>query len=318
MYQPSDKVQWDTFVGKSRQGTFLLRRDYMEYHSNRFQDYSLMVFDKKGQISALLPGNRDGSSLISHGGLTYGGLLTDYEMTLNRIIPIFMNILRYIQEQGFTRLLYKTIPSIYHTIPAQEDRYCLLQLGATVYRRDVLSVIDYQYKLNYHKRRYRNIHKARQKPLHVQETEDYEQFWRILSENLLKRYALKPVHTLEEIEMLARRFPDEIKLYGSFEGNVLQAGAVVYLSPNVCHIQYNAASEQGKIISAQDILMDYLIDAFSSSKRYFDFGASTEEQGKILNAGLIEYKESYGARTLVHDFYEIDLEKFKKNLSFLK
>ena len=35
-YSPEDADLWNRFVNDSRQGTFLLRRDYMDYHSNRF------------------------------------------------------------------------------------------------------------------------------------------------------------------------------------------------------------------------------------------------------------------------------------------
>jgi hypothetical protein len=85
------------------------------------------------------------------------------------------------------------------------------------------------------------------------------------------------------------------------------AGAVLYISRNVCHVQYNAAHPRGKESGALDLLTDYLIRLHSVTHRYFDFGVSTEENGQYLNTGLIEYKEGFGGRTVVHDFYELDL-----------
>jgi hypothetical protein len=143
--------------------------------------------------------------------------------------------------------------------------------------------------------------------LNVRETEDYKHFWDVLTANLAARYGIKPVHTLEEIELLASRFPGEIKLYGSYSGDILLAGAVVYLSENVCHVQYNAASKRGKEMGAQDLIMDFLIKNYSKSKQFLDFGISTEKDGQVLNTGLVEYKESFGARAEVQDFYEINL-----------
>jgi hypothetical protein len=54
--------------------------------------------------------------------------------------------------------------------------------------------------------------------------------------------------------------------------------------------------------------MDVLLNDVYGEKPYFDFGISTVENGRSLNSGLIESKESYGARATVYDFYELNLE----------
>ena len=41
-YTSDQKIVWDSFVAASRNGTFLFMRDYMDYHADRFTDYSLM------------------------------------------------------------------------------------------------------------------------------------------------------------------------------------------------------------------------------------------------------------------------------------
>ena len=65
---------WNDFVSESSNGTFLFLREYMEYHADRFTDYSLLVYDGN-KLLALLPANRSGDVLYSHAGLTYGGLI---------------------------------------------------------------------------------------------------------------------------------------------------------------------------------------------------------------------------------------------------
>ena len=42
-YAPADKPLWDGFVALSKNATFLHYRDYMDYHSDRFSDFSLMA-----------------------------------------------------------------------------------------------------------------------------------------------------------------------------------------------------------------------------------------------------------------------------------
>ena len=49
-----------------------------------------------------------------------------------------------------------------------------------------------------------------------------------------------------------------------------------------------------------------------SSYKYFDFGNSHEQKGMKVNNGLNYWKEGYGARSLTHDFYEINISNFYK------
>ena len=44
-----------------------------------------------------------------------------------------------------------------------------------------------------------------------------------------------------------------------------------------------------------------------AEKAYFDFGRSTEGDGKSLNVGLAQYKETFGARGITHDCYELKI-----------
>ena len=75
-YQFSTKEfdEWNEFVAKSKNGTFLLDRRYMDYHQERFTDCSLMFYSKE-KLVAVLPAHRDDDTLYSHCGLSYGGLI---------------------------------------------------------------------------------------------------------------------------------------------------------------------------------------------------------------------------------------------------
>ena len=46
-YQEKDYASWNAFIGQAKNATFLFHRDFMEYHKDRFEDYSLMIFDMK-------------------------------------------------------------------------------------------------------------------------------------------------------------------------------------------------------------------------------------------------------------------------------
>src|SRR5207302_472359 len=81
-------------------------------------------------LVALLPASREDDNVVSHGGLTYGGFVTDHEMSGSEMEGVFASALSWLREHGVRRLIYKSIPHIYHTAPAEEDLYWLFRAGA--------------------------------------------------------------------------------------------------------------------------------------------------------------------------------------------
>lgn len=304
-YTIEDKLLWNNFISLSKNGTFLLDRNYMTYHADRFEDASLLFFDKNQSLIALLPANKSGSEIISHEGLTYGGLIYDNRMTQPLMIHVFQVLLRYLLEQKITGLTYKTIPAIYHKGPSDEDRYVLFLLNAQLIRRDSLTVIDKHYPIAFQKRRKRALNQAQKSCFKLQIATNFVDYWNVLIENLQAKHGVKPVHHYNEIQSLAENFPSNIKLFTCYEENTLMAGVVIYETELVAHFQYIAATEKGKNSSALDWLFMTLITDIYKDKRYIDFGISNEKKGRFINQGLIDFKEGFGGRTIVHDYYQI-------------
>ncbi len=303
-FEPALQPVWDRFVDQSRNGTFLFRRDYMDYHRDRFRDHSLVIEDR-GTIVALLPANEADGVLFSHQGLTYGGFIVSPRMVAESMLEAFSAVLNYLAGRNFLRFDYKTIPHIYHERPAEEDRYALFRVGATLVGRDILSVIAGRRRGPVQQRRRRALAKARQRNLAVSETEDWAEFWPVLTQRLRERYATTPVHSLAEIQRLNQRFPENIRLFTCRSASVLCGGAVVYETPRVAHVQYVAASDDGLETGALDALFEHLIESIYAQKPYFDFGRSTEGDSRQLNVGLVAFTEGFGATTVVHDSYSI-------------
>jgi hypothetical protein len=296
---------WDDYVRDSRNGTFLFLRDYMEYHQDRFQDNSLILREERGPVIALLPANRRDGILDSHGGLTYGGVISDATMTAPRMLEVFDALFKYLQEESFALLRYRTIPHIYHRVPAEEDLYALTRHGAQIAHRATLSVIDSRHPVEAQIRRRRGARKARAAGVVCRESDDLEAYWSLLTLVLRETYSAKPVHSLDEITLLQRRFPRNIRLFGCFQGADLVGGVLMYETPTVARAQYIAASETGKRLAALDLLFDFLLREAYPDKLYFDLGSSESTDGRGLNRGVIEFKESLGARTVVQDTYEL-------------
>src|SRR5208282_4881811 len=118
-YTPQRKSEWDAFVRRAKNGLFLFLRDYMDYHSDRFTDGSLMFY-KEDRLLALLPANLHGDVLASHGGLTFGGVLCDHAMTVTDMLDVFAQITEHARKRRLKSVLYKAIPYPFSRMPAQE------------------------------------------------------------------------------------------------------------------------------------------------------------------------------------------------------
>ncbi len=304
-YTPELKTQWDRFVRKSRNGTFLFLRDYMDYHSQRFTDFSLLIFHKQSLV-ALLPLNKEADgSVASHSGLTYGGLITDKKGRAEKVMKLFECLNTWLRDAGIRRVVYRPVPWIYHEMPAEEDLYALFNVcNARLTAREISSTIAQENKLAFSQSRKDCLRKAEKAGVRIVASEDFAAFWDVLSANLQQRYAVSPVHSLTEITALASLFPHEIRLYAAYLDNEMVAGTVVYVMPRVVHVQYISASAKGKAVGALDLLFRYLIDEVFVDKPYFDFGKSTEDRGRRLNEPLIFQKEGFGGRGVCYDTYE--------------
>lgn len=305
-YKPEHKEVWDAFVAASKNGTFLFFRDYMAYHADRFTDHSLLFY-RKGKLIALLPANEAGNHIESHGGLTYGGIVSDRQMRAAIMLEIIGQLRLYFQKLGFLKLHYKAIPSIYHQAPAEEDLYALFRNDAILYRRDLASVVALNQPLPYNTLRKRKLKAAERYHISLGQSTDFASFMALEQELLQQKYRVSPVHTAAEISNLAASFPDNIKLYMATETGGILAGVLLYETPAVAHCQYIGTSQRGRDIGGLDVLIHYLLTAVYCHKAYLSFGISTEQQGQVLNENLVANKESYGARSVVHDFYTLSL-----------
>ena len=304
-YNAELKQVWDEFIEASKNGYFLFYRDYMDYHSDRYLDYSLLFYNENNKLLAVMPANIKDDYVYSHDGLTYGGIISDTSMKAAIMIELFENLLRFLNEEKIKKLLYKAIPYIYHKFPSDEDLYAIFVNNGKLIRRDASSAIFLFNKIKVSQLRLRGIKKARMNNLMVKVSNDFASFFEIVQQVLWNKYKLKPVHTHREMELLSNKFPQNIKLFAAFDGDKMLAGVLVFETEVVAHCQYMVNSADGKGLGALDMVIDHLINEYSDKKRYFSFGVSTENNGAFLNEGLINQKELFGARTIVHDFYEL-------------
>ncbi len=308
-YADSSSTAWNDFVKRSKQGTFLFDRRYMDYHRDRFSDYSLLFY-KKEKLYALLPANIDGDTLWSHQGLTYGGLITDTHATTAEVCTLFEELNIFLRSQGIHHVVYKPMPWIYQRLPAEEDLYAIFnRCHAQLMVRNVSSTIEQDRALKWRRIRKYGADKAEKEGIRVvQDDSAYADFWQVLEDNLLSTYQAHPVHRLEEIMKLHRAFPDNIKLYVAYFNGKVLGGTLLYITSQVVHAQYISATPEGKHLHAIDAIFRQILTKDYQSCRYFDFGISNEDRGRYLNEGLIYQKEGFGGRGVCYDWYDWDVE----------
>ncbi|EAI9634708.1 GNAT family N-acetyltransferase, partial [Campylobacter jejuni] len=285
-YNLNSKDIWNNFNKDAKNGLFMFDRNYMDYHSDRFMDNSLMFYEDE-KLIALLPCNVVENILYSHQGLTFGGFIVDENMKQGKMLECFEVLKEYMKENNFKKLIYKSIPYIYHKIPAQEDLYALFRNKAELFRVDCSTTIDLQNVLKMSDLRKRCIKKAQKNKVEITSSEDFNIFLILLNSVLQKQHGVNAVHSVEELKLLYSRFPQNIKLFvAKFNGEII-AATLVFIYENLVHTQYLAANEKAREIGALDLLIKTLMDEFAKSKKYFDFGISTENGGEFLNHGLI-------------------------------
>jgi len=306
-YESDDREIWNHFVENAKTHCILFSRNFMEYHKDRFEDHSLMVFDDQ-QLVAVMPANIRGKELVSHAGLTFGGIVVGKNTYTKDTLQYIGSVCKYCQEQGIELITIKQSPSFYSCISQDEVDYAMFVSQAELYRVDIAYAIDLQapHKIPYQERRKRAVKKALKANIEIRESEDFSAFWNIiLTPNLLERFGVKPVHSLEEIISLQANNPGRIRQFEAWRGEELLAGSTVFESNDVAHAQYISANDEGRRSGAIDLLFDKLIHEYFAHKRFFDFGIVNEEEGRKLNLGLLDWKEGFGARAYAHRFYRL-------------
>ena len=329
-YSINKREDWDDFVARSKNGTFLLQRGFMDYHADRFFDCSVMVYegitpadgyqeeapDSKGLV-AVFPANWvEGEACVySHQGLTYGGLIVLPEATQTEVLRAMQAVLLYYQSYlQAQRVVCKPIPYIYSAVPSGEELYALFRAGAVLKNRQVSTVVSMAHPMKMRTLRMRQAKKAIEHGFYIDRMTDgdnatLEEYWTLLDSVLVTHHHVHPVHNVEEMRLLMQRFPKEIKLYLVRHDREIVAGTVVFETRHVAHVQYIASGDEGRAFGALDLLFRHLINERYKQMEYVDFGISTECGGTFLNEGLIFQKEGFGGRAVCYDVYDVPLDR---------
>ncbi|GAB4450929.1 MAG: hypothetical protein OHK0036_10550 [Bacteroidia bacterium] len=301
--------KWNQFVLESDNGNFLFHRNFMEYHSDRFLDASLLLLDEKGNIQSVIPANKRENAIYSHQGLTYGGVIMKERKHIREVIRNFYYIMNYYKQQGIERVVYKPVPNYITQNICDVEHFIMKMINAELIRVDTSFVTHLYEPIHLQERRKRSIKKAeKNSDIKISIDNNFTAYWKeILEPNLWERYKAKPVHSLDEIVLLHQRFPENILQANAYIGEKIAAGITIFIFEHTIHCQYISSTDEGRNTGALDLLFFRMIENFKSKKKYFSMGTSNNE-GNDLNLGVSEFKEGFDAHIYAHFHYQFSLQ----------
>ena len=307
-YQESDYTNWNSFIGQAKNATFLFHRDFMEYHKDRFEDFSLMIFEGE-KLVAVLPANRVGDIVFSHQGLTYGGLVYSAKLKGEKVETTLDVVLAFFKANKIQSFYYKPIPLFYVSNGNAEIDFFLFKKGAFLDKKEMNLVINLATPLTISKSKLKHFRKTEELDLELVEEQQLNSFWELVLEpRLSEKYDAKPVHTLKEISKLKVIFPSNIRQFSAYYNGAILAGITLFETETVVKSQYGATTKKGEELRALDFLFINLIKMFKQEgKLFFDMGIVNDNTEKGYHAGLLKQKEELGCSIYSQDFYKMKL-----------
>ena len=309
VYSEAEYHPWNSFVSSAKNATFLFHRDFMEYHKDRFTDFSLMIY-KNQNLVAVLPANKVDGTLYSHQGLTYGGLVLSPDSDLVEIEEITSQVFRFIKYEGFYNLILKSFPDIYQKASSVELAYVLQKEKASIINQNLILAIDLRSDFKIHKSKLKRFRKCKKGGFQISEDlKEFQKFWtQLLIPRLQEKHQSTSVHSFPEILQLQSAFPDNIVQYNIYKDEELLAGITIFKSANVVKSQYGIASKTGERLGALDMLFVKLIDDFKlEGFSYFSMGTINDDSKIGYNVGMLKQKQEFGCQMFLQPVYQLDL-----------
>ena len=314
-YSDEWKEKWDGFVLESNNGTMFHLQKFLDYHTPGKFRFDHLIFLKKGNIFAVLPGAIKNGVFESPIGASYGSIVTK-DVKFADALEIISSLLQYGKLNGINEFVLTSAPMIYETNMNQNLDFAMLWLGFNYQLHYISSAIkldkDSDIIERFSPTVRRNIKKTiKDFKLTVEINDRYDQFYPILIENK-SRHNVKPTHSYEDLLKLKELMPDRLKLFMVyFEGKPIGGSLMFYPNKNVALCFYNMLIyEYEKYKPIQRVMYEVVKDATENGYRYVDIGVSQDtkaENPMTPSMNLIEFKEKFDAKTIMRNTLSIKL-----------
>jgi len=276
-----DSGVWDNFIERSLQRNIYALSWYLDLMPKRWG--AVIEFDKSLNYVTVLP-----FQLKS----VYGIDIVDQEPATKELG--FYSLTEDVSEELLTMLKNKFRYISRYNFNAKNDLGYLSGLESrTTYHLNLNCTYDTLFT-NYKSMRKRTLKKAKERIQHIIEADDMESLIDIFKQNVAhKIYGLRnyQYELLKKIYHETKRREMSFILHVTSEtGKVISAGLFIKSFDRLIYF-FGASTPEGRENCSQILLLDHVINKFSSSPMQFDF-----EGGSIV--GIDEFYSSFGARPL--------------------
>ncbi|MDR3609093.1 MAG: GNAT family N-acetyltransferase [Ignavibacteriaceae bacterium] len=314
-YSERWKEKWDSFVNKSNNGTIFHLQKFLDYHpKDRFQ-FNHLIFLDKGNIKAVLPGSLKNNVYESPIGASYGSLVT-MDVKFAEAMDLVSLLLEYGRNNGIKEFVLTSAPMVYERHPNQNLDFAMLWQGFNYSLHYISSAIKIEKDIDIISRfsptTRRNVRTSLgNSDIRVEINERYDEFYPILIENKA-RHNVKPTHSLEELIALSKLLPDNLRLFMVYYKDKPIAGSSMFFVNDSCALCfYNMLRYDYQYLKPIQRVM-YEVMKYSTEKgyKYVDIGVSQDtkaENPMTPSMSLIEFKEKFGAKTIMRNTLHIKL-----------
>lgn len=321
LYQKNQFDIWNNFIENSNNGTIFHRLDFLDYHKDRFKDNEHHLIWYKGDaIYAMMPlgiFEENGEKIArSPFGASWGGLVHGFNFKSKYALKIVEQLKEYLKNINVNKCYITVAPGCYYKKYTNYFEFSLSAHGFSLQKRELNHIIplptthtNISLSLD---AKCRNQCKQSIKNFSINNNAEIEEFYDVLLEDKKRHDNATATHTLADLKHLKKIFPDRIFFHvaTTFTG---EKASVCYFKINNHTLMTFYLAQQNKALKKNGLnalLFKGLHDAVTDKIEYFDFGSSafSSIEKTVVNGGVSEFKESFGARGYFRDTYFLEIK----------
>tara|TARA_B110000444_G_scaffold260960_1_gene310173 strand:- start:2403 stop:3371 length:969 start_codon:yes stop_codon:yes gene_type:complete len=315
-FKLSDNKLWEDFITSSNNGTLFHYRKFLNYHpDDRFEDHSLLIF-KKNKLISVFPASiinvNKQKKLISHPGLSVGSLVSLENLSFSDSIEIVKSLVSYSKLNGFSDIQITIPPIIYQKRISNYLEFAYFENGFKYLKREVSSILFLEENIEENLNKFKSSHKRAlkssiNKGVEVKISENFEEFYNILEKNLSIRHNVSPTHTLNELKLIKKTFPNKVMLFSAYKEEAMISGVVNFIvNDHTILAFYISHDNDYQEYRPLNYLFYSVFDwCIKNNFKIYDFGIFTVNG--IPNLGLGRFKENFGASGVFRDTIHLKL-----------
>jgi len=291
---------WDDFIDDSNNGTLFHMRSFLTYHENiKFQDHSLLFYSNN-TIIAVLPASIHDDIFCSHPGISFGSFIYQKQLSFSDANKIVDAFLLYIKKLSCKKIKLTFPPKCYYANMSDYIEFCLFSNGFIYNKLELSNIVKLHDNFNLVYKQYKPsarqaYRRAERSGISINQSNNFNEFYKILTNNLSLRHNVSPTHSLSELKKISKLFPTKINLFTATLDSKIIAGVINFICNNntvlAFYISHNPEFQNARPLN---MLFTHIFKwSIENGYKYYDFGLFTVNGEP--NLSLARFKESFGA-----------------------